>query len=79
MFLGYKSIKIILCGQIISVHKACESSIFLFHRQFSFRDKGQKERCETTLLSHLGIAKHLHHYNSEAHTRRCKHSLSTVE
>jgi len=27
-----------------------------------------KERCELTLLSHHGIAKHLHHYNSEAHT-----------
>ena len=38
-----------------------------------------KERCELTLLSHRGIAKHLHHYNSEAHTRKCKHSLSTVE
>jgi hypothetical protein len=52
---------------------------YLFHRLFSFCDKGQKEGRESTLLPHLGIAKHLHHYNSEAHTRRCKHSLSTVE
>ena len=35
---------------------------------FFFCDNRQKERCETTLLLHLGIAKHLYSYNSEAHT-----------
>jgi len=35
--------------------------------------------CEATLLLRLGIAKHLYQYNSEAHTQRCKHSLSTVD
>ena len=42
-------------------------------RSFSvcpFCDTGQKERCESTLLLHLGIAKHQYPYNSEAHTRK---------
>jgi len=31
------------------------------------------------MLLRLGIAKHLYQYNNEAHTQRCKHSLSTVD
>ena len=60
---------------------ACRNAFsdLLFIMIVFLRQKEQKERCESTLLPHLGIAKHLFSYNSEAHTRRCKHSLSTVD
>lgn len=74
-----KNITIFTHGQDYLVRKACERSIFLFHRQLLFATLGKKKGVNQLCCYNLGIAKHLYTYNSEAHTRRRKHSLSTAE